>query len=254
MGRSTDGMQTIPTSVTDPILTIARDESDNQSVRQQALSVLGRLDHGAGIPSLIQLSQQTQSQWLAKESMSALARSGDPRARQYLRTAVKRTDLPDEVLTVALRALGQEYATAQDAALLREIYPTLKTDRTREAVFQALSEIGGAENTKWMIALAQNGNEPLTMRRRALDAANRAGAPIADMIKLYDTTTDPSMKQTLIAIYIRNGERASVDKLLSIVKSEENMSVRRQTIQRLSSSDDPRIKQALQDLISGRSN
>ena len=76
MGRSTDGMQTIPASVTDPILAIARDESDNQSVRQQALSVLGRLDHGAGIPSLIQLSQQTQSNWLAKESMSTLVTLG----------------------------------------------------------------------------------------------------------------------------------------------------------------------------------
>jgi HEAT repeat protein len=250
MGRSTDGMQTIPASVTDPILTIARDETDNQSVRQQALSVLGRLDHGAGIPALVQLSQQTQSQWLARESMSTLARSGDPRARQYLRTAVKRTDLPDEVLTVALRSLGQDYATAQDAALLREIYPTLKTDRTREAVFQALADIGGAENTKWMVNLAESGNASLETRRRALEAANRAGAPIAEMIKLYDTTTDPSMKQALITIYIRNGERAAVDKLLSIVKSEENLSVRRSAIQRLSSSDDPRIKQALQDLIS----
>src|SRR5258708_7170377 len=53
MGRSTDGMQTIPASVTDPILSIARDETDNQNVRQGALSVLGRLDHGAGIPPLI---------------------------------------------------------------------------------------------------------------------------------------------------------------------------------------------------------
>jgi len=250
MGRSTDGMQTIPASVTDPILAIARDETDNQSVRQQALSVLGRLDHGAGIPSLIQLSQQTQSNWLARESMSTLSRSGDPRARQYLRTAVKRTDLPDEVLVVALRGLGQDYATAQDAALLREVYPTLKTDRAREAVFSALSEMGGAENTKWIIDLAQNGNEPISMRRRALDAANRAGAPIAEMVKLYDTTTDPSMKQTLINIYIRNGERASVDKLISIIKGEENLSLRRSTIQQLSRSDDPRIKQALQDLIS----
>src|SRR6478752_2978978 len=141
MGRSTYGMQTIPTSVTDPILSIARDESDNQSVRQQALSVLGRLDHGSGIPPLIQLSQQPGSSWLAKESMSVLARSGDPRARVYLRAAVKRTDLPEEVLTVALRALGQEYATAQDAALLRQLYPTLKSDRSREAVFSALTEM-----------------------------------------------------------------------------------------------------------------
>jgi HEAT repeats len=249
MGRSTDGMQTIPTGVTDPILAIARDETDNQSVRQQALSVLGRLDHGAGIPSLVQLSQQTQSNWLAKESMSTLSRSGDPRARQYLRSAVRRTDLPDEVLTVALRSLGQDYATAQDAALLREVYPTLKTDHSREAVFSALSDIGGSENMKWTLNMAQDGNEPLAMRRRALDAASRAGAPIGEMVKLYDTTTDPTMKETLIGIYIRNGERPAIDKLLSIVKGEENLSLRKRTVTRLASSEDPRIKQALQDII-----
>jgi HEAT repeat protein len=243
-------MQTIPATVTDPILAIARDESDNQSVRQGALSVLGRLDHGAGIPPLIQLSQQTQSNWLAKESMSTLANSGDPRARQYLRTAVRRTDLPDEVLTVALRSLGQQYATAQDAALLRELYPTLRSDRSREAVFQALTDIGGSENTKWLVTMAQNGNESLAMRRRAIEAANRSGASIADLVKLYDTTTDPSMKQSLIGIYIRNGERPAVDKLLAIVKGEENLSVRRSAISQLSRSDDPRIKAALQDIIS----
>ncbi|MEP6495477.1 MAG: HEAT repeat domain-containing protein [bacterium] len=250
MGRSTDGMQTIPTSVTEPILAIARDEADNQSVRQQALSVLGRLDHGSGIPPLIQLSQQTASSWLAKESMSTLARSGDPRARAYLRTAVRRSDLPDEVLTVALRSLGQEYATAQDAALLRELYPTLKSDRSREAVFSALADIGGAENTRWMINMAENGNEPLQMRRRALDAASRSGAPISDMVKLYDTTTDPSMKQTLVGLYVRNGEKAAVDKLLAIIKGEENISVRRNTISQLAHSEDPRIKAALQDIVS----
>ncbi|HEY9225245.1 MAG TPA: HEAT repeat domain-containing protein [Gemmatimonadaceae bacterium] len=249
MGQSTNGMQTIPASVTDPILAIARDESDNQSVRQQALSVLGRLDHGAGIPPLIDLSKQTQSQWLAKESMSTLSRSGDPRARQYLRTAVRRTDLSEDVLTVALRALGQDYATAQDASLLRELYPSLRTDRSREAVFSALADIGGSENTKWMITMAQNGNEQITQRRRALEAANRSGAPIAEMIRLYDTTTDPNMKQTLIGIYIRNGERQAVDKLLQIVRSEENVSVRRQTISRLTSSEDPRIKDALKEII-----
>jgi HEAT repeat protein len=249
MGRSTDGMQTIPSSVTEPILAIARDESDNQSVRQQALSVLGRLDHGSGIPPLIQLSQQAGNNWLAKESMSVLARSGDPRARQYLRTAVKRTDLPEDVLVVALRALGQEYATAQDAALLRQLYPTLRSDRAHEAVFSALAEIGGSENTKWMLDMAANGNENISMRRRSLEAANRSGAPIAELVKLYDTTTDPSMKQTLIGLYIRNGEKAAVDKLLSIVKGEDNLSVRRSAINQLSKSDDPRIKQALQDII-----
>jgi HEAT repeat protein len=242
-------MQTIPVAVTEPILGIVRDESDNQSVRQQGLAVLGRLDHGAGIESLIQLSQQNQSTWLAKESMSALARSGDPRARQYLRTAVKRTDLPDEVLTVALRALGQDYATAQDAALLRQVYPTLTSDRSREAVFSALAEMGGSENTKWLLALAQDGNTPIQTRRRAVDAASRAGAPIADLIHIYDTTTDPNMKESLINVYMRSGDKAAVDKLLTIVKGEENITVRRRAISQLSRSEDPRIKAALQDIV-----
>jgi HEAT repeat protein len=249
MGRSTDGMQTIPSSVTDPILAIARDEMDNQNVRQGALSVLGRLDHGAGIPALIQLSQQTQSNWLARQSMQTLANSGDPRARQYLRSAVKRTDLPDDVLRVALRSLGQQYATAQDAALLREVYPSLRSDATRESVFSALAEMGGAENVRWLLSLAQDGNQSLSLRRRATDAASRAGAPIAELIKLYDTTTDPGMKQTLISLYIRNGERAAIDKLISIVKAEENISVRRNAINQLSKSEDPRVKQVLQDLV-----
>lgn len=249
MGRSTDGMQTIPSSVTEPILAIARDESDNQSVRQQALSVLGRLDHGAGIPPLVQLSQQTQSNWLAKEAMQTLANSGDPRARAYLRTAVRRTDLPEEVLTVALRSLGQQYATAQDAALLRELYPSLRSDRSREAVFSALADIGGSENTKWMLNMAQNGNEPLPMRRRALDAASRSGAPITELVRLYDTTTDPNMKESLVGIYIRNGEKPAVDKLLLIVKGEENLTVRRHAISQLSRSEDPRIKAALLDIV-----
>ena len=249
MGRSTDGMQTIPSSVTDPILSIARDETDNQSVRQSALQVLGRLDHGAGIAPLMQLSQQTQSLWLAREAMQTLARSGDPRARQYLRTVAKRTDLPEDVLTVALRSLGQDYATAQDAALLREVYPTLKTDRSRDAVFSALADMGGAENTRWLIALASNGDEPIQTRRRALDAASRSGAPIGELIKLYDTTTDPNMKGALIDLYVRNGESAAIDKLLTILKGEENSSVRRRAISQLSRSEDPKVRQALQDLV-----
>src|SRR5690348_616951 len=238
MGRSTDGLQTIPASVTEPILAIARDETDNQSVRQQALSVLGRLDHGAGIQPLIQLSQQNQSTWLAKESMSALARSGDPRARQYLRTAVKRTDLPEEVLTVALRALGQDYATAQDAALLREVYPTLTSDRSRESVFSALAEMGGTENTRWLLALAQNGNEPIQTRRRAVDAASRAGAPIGDLIKLYDTTPDPHMKESLSNVYMRSGDKVAVDQLVTRVEGEYNLSVRSRVVSELSDPDE----------------
>ncbi len=107
-----------------------------------------RLRHSAAHPAVAADAEQ-----LAGEGID-VRRSRAPaiRARASIcARRCKRTDLPDEVLTVALRALGQEYATAQDAALLRELYPTLKSDRSREAVFSALAEIGGSENTKWML-------------------------------------------------------------------------------------------------------
>src|SRR5262249_45147715 len=155
--------------------------------------------------------------------------SGDPRARQYLRAAVRRTDLPDDVLTGVIRALGQDFATSQDAALLREVYPTLPSDHAHEAAINALAEIGGLDNTHWLVTLATNSNETLQTGRRALDAASRAGTPIAELVKLYDTTTDPQMKDALINVYMRSGDAAAVDKLLAIVKGEENVGVRRRT-------------------------
>jgi HEAT repeat protein len=57
------------------------------------------------------------------------------------------------------------------------------------------------------------------------------------------------MKESLINVYMRSGDKAAVDKLLTIVKGEENITVRRRAISQLSRSEDPRIKAALQDIV-----
>ena len=249
VGRSTDGMPTIPARVTETLIAVARDDTDNQTVRQEALSDLGRLEHGAGVPSLIELARQSTSMWLAKEAMTALSRSGDPRARDYLRAAAQRDDLSDDVLSIAIRALGQDYATPQDAALLRARYPTLHGEHARDAVMSALADIGGSENVKWLLAVARNMDEPVARRRQAITQANRAGAPIADLVALYDGAGDQQVKEALISIYVRSGEKPAVDKLLWIIKNETNVTVRRNAVSQLSGSDDPRIRQALKELV-----
>ena len=252
LGQSAGAQGTIPASVTTALLQIARDEADNMEVRKSALGVLSRLDHGAGIPPLIDLARANLSgdrTWLSKESLSALARSGDPRARDFLRSVIQRTDVADDVLYTAIRALGTEYATGRDAELLRQLYPKLSGEKSREAVLSSLAEVGGTENTRWLLALARDDNAPIATRRRALQHASRAGVPIADLVKLYDTTTDPQMKESLISLYVQSGDRAAVDKLLAIAKNEENPGLRRRTISQLSRSEDPRVKEFLKELI-----
>ena len=244
-----DRTPAIPARTIDALVAVARDESDNLEVRRQAVRTLGALPHGAGVPRLIELAGQQQSAWLAKEGMSALANSGDPRAREYLRAAVKRDDLGDEAMAVAVRALGQQYATPQDAALLRSVYPRLKSDRTRDAAFSAIAEVGGADNVRWLLDMARNENEVGQRRRKALEAAVKAGATTTELVKLYDAVSDQGLKESLVSVYGRSGERAATDKLIAIVSTETNVNVRKRAISALSNSDDPRAKAALQDIV-----
>jgi HEAT repeat protein len=242
----------LPRSVSDAILQIARDESDNVEVRRSALGVLSRLEQGAGIPQLIELARANldgDRTWLSKESLAALARSGDPRARDFLRSVVQRSDVPDDVLYTAIRGLGTEYATGRDADLLRSVYPRLTGDKSRDAVLSVIGEIGGTDNTRWLLGVVRDEGTPIQTRRRALMYASRAGVPMSDLVRLYDTTADPQMKDALISLYVQSGDRAATDKLLQIAKGDENANIRRRTIAQLSRSDDPRVKEFLKELI-----
>ena len=231
------------------LVQIARDANDNQSVREQAVSAMSRFEGGDGIPALIQLSSGTEDPWLTKKAISVLARSGDPRSRDFLKAAARRSDLPEDIRVVVIRGIGREYATGQDAEFLRGLYAALTGEDAKESVLISLGEIGSMENARWLLTLVRNEQEPVKLRRRALAAAEKAGAPTAELLKLYDATSDPQLKQTLIGLYAKSGERDAIDKLIAVAKADEDRSLRRRAISILSKSDDPRAKQVLQEIV-----
>jgi hypothetical protein len=233
----------------DALVAIARDGEDHAAVRQQALSTLARLDHGSGVPALVTLSRNAGDDvWLAREAMEALARSGDPRARDHLRSVVEKAEVAEPLLTSAIRGLAREYATAKDAALLRNVYARLQTERSRQAVVQSIGEMGGSENARWLLTIAQRTDEKEAVRRQALQMAARAGVSAAELSRMYDRA-DARLKELLLGHYAQSGERAAVDRLLSVAKTEEDRQLRRRAIQYLSRIDDPRAKALLQELV-----
>ena len=231
------------------LVQIATNENDAQGVRTQALSVLSRLDHGAGIQPLVQLASGSIDSWIGRESMRVLSSSGDPRARQFLRTAAQRTDLPDELQAVAIRGLGRNYVTGQDASLLRSLYPRLTGDRSRQAVLASLADLGGTDNVQWLTGIVRDEKLTAETRRRALEYLSRAGATTPSLLALYDPTPDPQMRGALIGIYARLADKAATDKLVSIARNEPNLQLKRRAISALSRSSDPTIRQALQDIV-----
>ena len=228
---------------------MARDENDNQQVRQSALRVLARQENGEGIPALIEISRGTQDIWLGKQALGSLAQSGDPRARTYLRTAVQRADLNDDMRVAAIRGIGRDYATSQDAEFLRGLYAKLPSEKTKDAVLESLGEMGGSANAKWLMTIAGNNDESLRLRRRAVQLSDRAGTSIAEVTQLYDRADDPQMKEAIISTLSNNGTKAATDKLLSIAKTDQNYSMRRRAVNALARSEDPRVKDALKDIV-----
>lgn len=248
VARPLDAQERAVRDIAAALVSIAGDEDENQSVRQQALRSLARLEHGAGTAQLLDLARDARRSWLAREALSALNASGDPRARQYLREVVRAASMPDDVLASAIRAVGGEFATGEDIRMLRETYAKLPGDKSREAAVSAIATFGGAENVRWLLTLAANADQPANVRRRAVHHAYRGGAPVSELIKIYDETTDTQLKDAILATLVESGEKQATDKLMLIAQKDESPQMRRKAINMLGRSSDERVKKFLQDL------
>jgi len=235
--------------VADAMLAIATDEDDNQSVRQQALRTIARLEHGAGTTALIELTKDGARGWLAREAIASLAASGDPRARRHLRDLVRRAELPDDVLASAIRTFGGEFATGDDMKLLRDTWANFTGEKSRDAAMSAIASFGGSANVSWLLALARNADLPASIRRRAVNHAYRAGATVPAIVAVYDETTDPQLKEAVISALVESSEKPATDKLMKIAASDESREIRRKAISALSRSSDVRVKKFLSEIV-----
>jgi HEAT repeat protein len=187
--------------------------------------------------------------WLRQAAVQALANSGDPRAREFLRVAFKDPNLPDALRVSVIRGLGREYASARDVELLRSGYTSLTTTNAKQAVLSVLGEQGGSANLQWLLGIAADTDAAPELRAQAVEAAQRAGATSAQLSKFYDAASDRRAKESAINALFKNGDRTAVDALVRIARTETDVSVRRSLINRLGRLEDERVKALLKELI-----
>ncbi len=229
------------------VVAIASDPAEAQPVRQQAVSVLARTER-ADLAALTRMAGGGDP-WLRQAAVQALASSGDPRGREFLRSALRDPALPEALRPTVIRGLGREYATPRDAELLRGSYAGLGSAASRSAVLSVLGELGGSANLDWLLALAASPDTPAEHRAQAIEAAARAGAATAQLGRLYEDAPDRRSKEGVISALVRRGDRASLDRLIEIARKETDPQVRRSLISRLGRTEDERVKQLLKELV-----
>ncbi len=224
---------------------LARDERDAPTVRQQAVSTLIQLPRGAGIAALTELAGERTDTWLGREATKVLARSGDPRARDFLRRAVADARLPEDLRAAAISGLGSDLATGADARLLRESYRSLTNEKTKDATLSAVATVGGSANADWLMVVARDRNESPALRRKAISLSERAGATGSELAALYDAVEDTDAKGAAINAMATEGSKPARDKLVSIATSSELSALRRRAISALEKFDGPDVRAAL---------
>ncbi len=227
---------------------VARDDDRSRDTRRAAVGALVRLEEGAGIGALVTLAGAAQDGWLAGEAVRTLGRSGEPRARQHLRTVVADARRPEELRVSALGGLGNDLATGADAELLRDALATMTSDRSREAVLTAVAGVGGRTNARWLQSVARDATQSSAVRRRAITLLERAGTSGEELAALYDAMDDTETRGAMISALAQEGSRPSRDKLASIARSTETPAIRRRAISALERFDSPETRELLTTL------
>lgn len=243
-----DGMQSA--ELVRVLAGFARNDTEHNTFRQNAVGVLSRLDRGEGVPTLIEMSEGTSDTWLARHAAEALGRSGDPRARRAVRALAENEQTPADVRVAAISGLMSEYGSIEDAEALQRIYPRVTNDKTRDAILSGVASLGSVSSRAFLLRIVQDEEHPTRQRRRAASLLDRAGVPVKDVVRAYDGVSDGEVRNTLIDAMAKAGTKEATTKLIAIAREDTQISARRRAISALGRFDDPAIKTALRDLVS----
>jgi HEAT repeat protein len=234
------------------LMTVAKSDP-NVSVRSEAIGFLARIPGDAGLNALEEMLRTEQDERIQRAVVRALTSSDNQKARAGMRALIDRKDAPLNLRVEAINSFNNDRATADDAAYLRNLYGKADSDRLKEAIINAVSRMGGAENDQFVLAIARNTNESSQLRSAAVSRYFRSSTgSIADISKLYDSADSYNMRSQIINVLAGRKEPEATDKLIEIVKTSTVLQLRTQAINALQRKNDPRSIQLLTEILDGR--
>jgi HEAT repeat protein len=232
----------------DILMRVAQSDPDEE-VREQAVFWLSQVPGTRSVDLLETILKGNQDQAIKEKALFALSQHNSGRGEQILRDFAARESENADLREKAIFWLGQTRSQAS-ADFLRGLYGRLTNDDLKEKILFSLSQQRGLGNERWIMDVALNPKEDIDLRKKALFWAGQGGASMPELISLYDRMTEQEMKEQLIFVYSQRGnDRAAVDKLFSIAKTDKDPDLRKKALFWLGQSHDPRVQQFLLDLI-----
>lgn len=231
------------------LLAAVRQDPDGE-VRQQAVFWLGQSGGEHAAAALDSILRSSADHEVQEKAIFALSQQGSPKAMQSLRDFAMKKSAPTGLRQNAIFWIGQSEG-ADNVRWLKSIYQTVDDEELKEKIIFSVSQGDGREAKQWLVEVAGNQGEPIEIRKKALFwLGQSSGTSLPELFTLYDRFTDREMRDQLIFVYSQRNEKAAVDKLVSIAKTEKDRELRKKALFWLSQSKDPRVVEVLEDILS----
>lgn len=229
------------------LLDAARSDPDPE-VREQAVFWLSQVDSPTAVIALDSILRTASDPVLQDKAIFALSQQDAPKARQALRDFALRSGVSDELREKAIFWIGQS-DDPDRLSFLKTLYAQLKSAALRDKILFSISQIDGRESSQWLLQVAGDVNEDIELRKKALFWVGQSDYPISELTTLYDRMPSREMKEQLIFVYSQRNEKAAVDRMIQIAKTEPDRELKKKAIFWLSQSNDPRVAEFLASLL-----
>jgi TolA-binding protein len=229
------------------LLDAARTDPDGQ-VREQAVQWLSQVDSPAAVAALDSILRSAGDPALQDKAIFALSQQDSPRARQALRDFALRPGVSSDLRQKAIFWIGQG-DDPDRVGFLKTLFGQLRDTESRDKILFSMSQVEGRESQRWLLGVAGDVNENIELRKKALFWAGQSDIPGTELFTLYEKMPSREMKEHLIFVYSQRDERAAVDKLFEIARTETDKELVKKAIFWLSQSDDPRVPAFLERLL-----
>jgi len=229
------------------LLDAARSDPDGE-VREQAVFWLSQVNSPSAVVALDSILRSAADPVLQDKAIFALSQQNSSRAKQALRDFALRPGVSDELREKAIFWIGQSNDPDR-LTFLKTLYLQLKSQELREKILFSISQTEGKESSQWLLGVAGDVNENLELRKKALFWVGQSDYPLSELTTLYDHMPNREMKEQLIFVYSQRNEKAAVDRLMQIARTEPDRELKKKAIFWLSQSSDPRVAEFLASLL-----
>ena len=232
----------------DVLLEVATSDPE-MSVRKEAVRWLGDVKSDRAITVLDSILKSTTESGIRDQALFALANHNDPRARAAVRRYAESPSTTEEGRQKAITYIGIHSGKPEDGEFLISMYPKLTDPKTRRAVVRALGEIETKASWDFLMRVAQNPNEEMSVRKDALFWAEQGDIPTADLIAVESKLDNTPLREHYVFVLSQRNETAATDRLIAIARSHQDVEMRKRAIFWLGQKRDPRVRQILMEII-----